>query len=337
MKYAHTTQTPRRRPSVKMLTAAAVALITTGSMMLVLEHSASATTTATLSGNAVIANGSTDAEQDAGGSADLFTVNLPSGAACPADSSTGGFYVYSYLVKKGTDFSTLTFVNHPSVGLGLFTNTNAYFRANTAVGSPALINQIPSTLQFAALLKNSTLATLLYSGSTGVWEAGIACADSNNGGALSNYWNTEVTFTASSSDANGFTWAQVVGSTTTTDPSTTTTTTAGGTTTTTAGGTTTTTSGTSSTSTSTTLAGAASAASASSGGSGTGSSVSGSTFGSGGSLTSGGTTGTLPFTGLPVGKSLGLGLLLIGVGLILMAWGPRARVRYATVGRGIHR
>ncbi len=284
MKHTHTRQAPRHRPSVKLLTATAAAFIASGSMMLLFEHSASATTTANLSGNAVIANGSSDAEQDSGGSADLFTVNLPSGAACPADSATGGFFVYSYLVHKGTDFSTLTFVNHPSVGLGLFTNTNTYFRSNTAVGSPALITQIPATLQFAALLKNSSLAALLYSGTTGVWEAGIACADSNSAGALSNYWNTEVTFTANAADANGFTWAQVVGTTTptttsTSDPTTSTTTAGGATTTTAPESTTTTTSGTSSSSTSTTLAGVASAASG--GSTGTGSSGAGSTFSSG--------------------------------------------------------
>jgi hypothetical protein len=163
-------------------------------------------------GSAVIANGS--GPLPSGGSADQFTLTLPSGAACPADSATGGFQVYSYLVPQSTDLSTLNFKGgHPSTGLGLFI-TGTYYHANTAVGSPALVYNIPSTFTFDAVFKKTTLSTLLNGGSVGVWELGLACGDTNNGGALSNYWNTEVTFTASTSDPDGFVWSDTPGAAT---------------------------------------------------------------------------------------------------------------------------
>ena len=55
----------------------------------------------------------------------------------------------------------------------------------------------------------SLVSTLLYSGTSGVWETGLVCA--NSSGAVTDYWNAEVTFTASGSDPNGFTFAAVPG------------------------------------------------------------------------------------------------------------------------------
>jgi hypothetical protein len=42
-----------------------------------------------------------------------------------------------------------------------------------------------------------------------VWEAGIACVNST--GAATDNWNTEVTFTYSSSDPNHFVWTSTPG------------------------------------------------------------------------------------------------------------------------------
>ena len=39
------------------------------------------------------------------------------------------------------------------------------------------------------------------------WHAGIACADTN--GVVTNYWDSQIVFTASSSDPRGFTWRVV--------------------------------------------------------------------------------------------------------------------------------
>ena len=46
-------------------------------------------------------------------------------------------------------------------------------------------------------------------GQTGVWEAGILCA--NNTTHVTDYWNTEITFSADSNDSPGFTWSAVSG------------------------------------------------------------------------------------------------------------------------------
>jgi len=46
--------------------------------------------------------------------------------------------------------------------------------------------------------------------SSQVWETGIACI--NPSGTITDYWNAEITFTASTSDQNGYTWSS------TTDP-----------------------------------------------------------------------------------------------------------------------
>ena len=75
-------------------------------------------------------------------------------------------------------------------------------------------------LQFGQLISQSLtdLPTLLYddggsgagnAGSSGIWEAGLLCATS--AGVVSDFWNTEVTFTYSASDPNSFTWTSVAG------------------------------------------------------------------------------------------------------------------------------
>ena len=67
-------------------------------------------------------------------------------------------------------------------------------------------------MQWAPLVTSFGVTTdqLLYgTGNTsGVWEAGILCAKN---GVPTDNWNTEVTFTANGSDANGFVWSAVPG------------------------------------------------------------------------------------------------------------------------------
>ena len=345
MRHAHSTPKTRTTATVRGMTVAAVALIAAGSMILTFEHTAAAATP-TYSGAATIADGSSDLTELSGGSAALFTFNLPAQAACPGDTTTGGYLVDTYLVPEATMVSSLSFSGgFPSVGYALYDSSNnkAWAAENTATGTGQIIS-IPNSFEFGAQVGHSkpTLTNLLAN--SGVWEAGIAC---ELNGALTDYWNTEVTFTASTSDAGGFTWTQVPGnqsgattptttrttttttadpSTTTSDPSTTTTTAASGSTTTTTAA---------SSATTTTVAGVSSAAS---GSTGTGSSGAGSTFssgstGTGSSTTGSGTSGALAFTGFPVGKGIGLGLLAVGIGLVLLAWEPRVRARFTTASR----
>ena len=155
-----------------------------------------------------------------GGSTAPFTVALPANASCTGDTASGGYLVYSYLVKPGTNLATLSYVTGPPTGTyGFVSPPHTYYGAvNTAVATkangPGQIIGIPNDFEWAPLVTDFgvTLNQLLYgTGHTsGVWEAGILCA--KNGTPTDN-WNTEVSFTASSGDANGFVWSAVPGKT----------------------------------------------------------------------------------------------------------------------------
>jgi hypothetical protein len=148
---------------------------------------------------------------ESGASTTEFTVALPANAACAGDTAHQGFHVYSYLVRRGTDLSAVTFVNYPSAGYGIVDTTGTYYGVvNTAISTGQIIG-IPNDFKWAPLVTTDggsvALSQLLYSGTTGVWETGIACADTH--GKLSADWNTEITFSASSNDPHGFTWSTV--------------------------------------------------------------------------------------------------------------------------------
>ena len=189
--------------------AAAGALALTTTLVAVDSTAASAST---LNGVATVANPSTQAPLASGASTTPFTVTLPANAACSGDTASGGYHVYSYLVKKGTKVSSVTFVDFPSTGYGFVDNTGLYYGpANTAIGTGQIIS-IPNDLQWAPLVTADSvpLGTLLYtSGTSGVWEAGLVCA--NTSGAVTDNWNTEITFHSSTGDPHGFTWAAVPG------------------------------------------------------------------------------------------------------------------------------
>jgi hypothetical protein len=143
-----------------------------------------------------------------GGSATPFTVALPPSASCSGDTATDGYHVYSYLVKKGTDVADVRFVVAPSVGYGIVDDGGSYYGAvNTAIKTGEIV-EVPNNFAWAPLIKgkggNLPLSQLLYSGSRGVWETGLACADTH--GTLTNDWNAEVTFLADAEDPAGFVW-----------------------------------------------------------------------------------------------------------------------------------
>jgi hypothetical protein len=196
-----------------MISAAAV-LAGVGSLSLYLAVTPGSASAATLGGTATITNATTNAPVAAGGSSTTFTVALTSTnsspAACSGDTASSQFHVFSYLVPKGTAVSSDNFSSgDPSVGLGLVDpNGNYYGAADTAPVSGEVI-AIPTNLTFAGLLQVGETASALDGGSSAIWEAGIACA--NPSGVVADYWNTQVTFTASGSDPNGFTWSAVPG------------------------------------------------------------------------------------------------------------------------------
>jgi len=194
-----------RNISLRRVAARTVGLGLAGALLFGALQGASASAS-TLGGTATIANPSNSQPLASGGSTTLFTVTLPQGAACSGDTANNGYHVYSYLVPKGTTITSLTFVGQPSQGYGLFdSGGNYYGPQNTAITTGQIVS-IPNNFEWAPLVTGGVLTVAQLSG---VWEAGLACA--NSSGTLTDYWNTEVTFTASGSDPNGFTWAAVPG------------------------------------------------------------------------------------------------------------------------------
>ena len=169
---------------------------------------------ATLNAVATLANPVSQARLGSGGSNTTFTVTLPkvgtTPAKCSGDTQNHGYHVYSYLDHPvGVKPTAVTYkTGLPSTGFGFVTNTGNYYgKANTAPTTGEIVN-VPNTLQFAPLLKRGlTLTTLLYASGhkSGTWEGGIACA--NAAGTVTDYWNTPITFTSSTTDANKFVWS----------------------------------------------------------------------------------------------------------------------------------
>ncbi len=198
-------------------TIAAVALaaltgVATLTLAIVVMGTASAST---LNGVATIGLPSDGSYLASGGSNIDFTMTLPSDAACSGDTANDGYQVWSYLVKQNESIPATTFsaATGPSQGFGLYESSDlGYFgQVNTAPNTGQIIG-IPSDFQWGAGVAGGIFdaAQLLYTGGTsGVWEAGLACA--NSLGVLTDNWNTEVTFSQSSSDPNGFTWSAVPG------------------------------------------------------------------------------------------------------------------------------
>ncbi|HEY3833098.1 MAG TPA: hypothetical protein VGO03_12455 [Acidimicrobiia bacterium] len=320
----------RRRRAVRTVLGAI--LVAAGGGILL---QSSPSTASTLGGAATISDPANAQPLASGASDTLFTVALPSGAACSGDTATDGYHVYSYMVTPSTDVSTVTFINSPSVGYGFVDNTGTYYgAANTAINTGQIIG-IPTNFEWAPLLNAVPLTTLLNNGTSATWDAGIACADTT--GKLSDNWNVAITFTADSSDPNGFTWTAGGGTpppTTTTTPGQTTTTVAGETTTTVSGETTTTIAGATTTTTpsgdttTTTASGDTTTTTASTGTcdplTGTNcdttstTSATGVISPAGSDPSGGGGTGSLAFTGTSLSHNVAIALLLLGFGLMLV-------------------
>jgi hypothetical protein len=160
----------------------------------------------TLDGTATITNPVTSGALSSGGSETAFTVVLtPAPADCSGDTATDGYHVYSYLLPQATAVTSDNFSSgSPSEGLGLVDSDGYFGPVNTAPNTGEIIN-IPADFEWADLLNLGETAADLDNGSSAVWDAGIACA--NSSGAVTDYWNEQVTFTASSGDPHGFVWS----------------------------------------------------------------------------------------------------------------------------------
>jgi hypothetical protein len=283
---------------------------------------------ATEAATATIGNPTSVSALDAGGSATVFTVRLPDGAKCSGDTAKQGYHVFSYLVPKGTSAAVVKFINFPDQGFGFVDNTGTYYGSvNTAIDTGQIIG-IPTNFSWGPLTVpggGTVELADLTGGTSKTWEGGIACAKDS---VVSDWWGTDITFTATAADPLGFTWTATAGvptpapgaATTTTLPKTTTTkkpvktvttttnvNSQGGSTTTTAAGATTTTQ----------LGGTATTTPDL-----TGTGTDGFTDTSGSDF-----TGSLPRTGSSTHREVGLGLFAIGAGMMLIGLDLRWKAR----------
>ena len=196
--------------SSRTIVAVALAACTAAAMLAV--TGVGTASASTLNGIATTATPSNDKYLASGGSNTVFTVTLPSGAACTGDTAHNGYHVWSYLVKQSASIAATPSLTGPSQGFGLYeSDLNYYGPVNTAQNTGEIIG-IPNDFSWGAGVTGGsfTAAELLYTGGTsGIWEAGIACA--NSSGVLTDNWNTEITFTQSGTDPNGFTWSAIPG------------------------------------------------------------------------------------------------------------------------------
>jgi hypothetical protein len=141
---------------------------------------------------------------NSGGSAAVFGLQLPSGAACPGDSYHKGYQVYSYAVPVGTDPAAVTFPSSvPVPGVDLITVAGVPFVSQFTEPDTAVIPSLP---EFSWSRYDHDTAEL----PPGQYNVGIACVHGNGAGKVVKFWNVKVDFAASSRDPGGFTW-RVVG------------------------------------------------------------------------------------------------------------------------------
>jgi len=314
-RHAHSIERRAGRATRRGLRALAAVLMGVGALFLLLTVGASA---ATLNGVATVETPQDGTLTGSQASNTEFTVVLPASAACSGDTASGGYHVYTFLDPATTSVTSISFVGHPATGEGLYNNTGAYQGPFNTAPVTGQITTLPIDFEFGpAIASDKLLSTVLAGG--GVFDAGVVCA--NSSGTVTDFWSTQITFTASSTDPDGFVWAAAAATTTTT-----TTTTAASTTASTTGSTTgsTTSSGGTTGTTATGGTGTTAGANGTSGSSSSGSTgTSGTTAGASGS-----TTGSLPFTGMPapVTKIVGAGFLGIGLGLMLLSSAGRRRL-----------
>ncbi len=293
-----------RRRLVVMVRVAAAALVL-GGLAIFGSAAFSASSPTAETAPAVISKATGTGSLSSGGSTTPWTIDLPANSHCSGDTHTGGFLVYSYMTAADPatlSFSVANASGGPSSGYSLWETLNEGQNVYAAIATSITTGFIPQTpsLDYSLFSVSGTGGTT-FALPLGAYNVGIACAQRS--GALDQFWNTQVVFTASSSDPAGEVWA-VAGSTTTT------TTVAGTTTTTAAGsGTTTTTLAGSGTTTTTTGTGGANTT----------------TAGAGGGTTPA-STDALAVTGTSVITMSDWGALMILVGFVIIL-GTRRRGR----------
>jgi hypothetical protein len=141
---------------------------------------------------------------NSGGSVTPYSVLLPSGASCPGDTAHDGYHVFSYLVPQGVSPTAVSFkTGDPSKWFGYIANGTYFGAVNTAEDTGQVVS-LPAEFVWTRLTPQDLFA---HGDSSATWEGGIACADVH--GVVTDYWNSQIVFTASASDPGGFTWKVV--------------------------------------------------------------------------------------------------------------------------------
>ena len=140
---------------------------------------------------------------NSGGSATPYGLALPAEASCPGDTAHKGYHVFSYLVRQGVSPASVAFTDLPKEGLGYF-SAGVYVGALNTAENTGEIVKLPAEYSWTRLT-----ASLLFTGgeTSATWDGGIACV--NVDGVVTDYWNTEIVFRASTTDPAGFTWSVV--------------------------------------------------------------------------------------------------------------------------------
>jgi hypothetical protein len=140
-----------------------------------------------------------------------FSMILPSMAACSKDSATGQYAIDSFVVDNSmvSNPGTLTFPGGtPSQGTVLLqNNSGSPYSGEQTVPVTGVIPNPPqfNWNNFAGAFGTSAADGLpLY---PATFNVGIMCADNNAN--PDKWWNAQITFAASSTDPNGFTWEVV--------------------------------------------------------------------------------------------------------------------------------
>jgi hypothetical protein len=138
---------------------------------------------------------------DSGGSATPFTLQLPSGAACPGDTYHHDYLVFSYGVPVLVSPASLTFPGtFPRTGVDLITLAGEPFVTQATAPFTGGIQTLPG---FSWSRYDHDPADFPL----GMYNVGIACAQGL--GTVARYWNVRIDFMANDRDPGGFSW-QVV-------------------------------------------------------------------------------------------------------------------------------
>jgi hypothetical protein len=141
--------------------------------------------------------GQNDAPLNSGGSATLFTLKLPDGAACPGDTAHKGYLLFSYTVPVEVAPDRVTFPsNSPNIGVDLIDTNGEPFVAQATGVDTGVVPQPPPFVWSRYDHHPEALPP-------GTYNVGLACVYNYR---VVKYWNARVTFVASDRDPGGFTW-----------------------------------------------------------------------------------------------------------------------------------